>query len=112
MKESEVIKITLDVFERMVITNLLGTLRGPLTLIRQGLKALDIFELKPEERIEVGFQVIPPNRITWREGKEWELEVPQDVWDFIKLVMGAPDAELPLDRKMEGLLEKLGLGEE
>ena len=43
------IKVTLDVFERMVIVNLLGTLRGPSTLIRQGLKALDIFELKPME---------------------------------------------------------------
>ena len=28
MRESEVVKVTLDVFERMVIVNLLGTLRA------------------------------------------------------------------------------------
>ena len=111
MNDAKGIKVTRDVWERMVIVNLLGTLRGPLTLIRQGLKALDIFELKPEERLEVGFQIISPDRITWRSNMEWELEVPEDVWDFIKIVMGAPDAELPMDRKMVGLLEKLGLGE-
>ncbi len=110
MKEKKANVLSLSTWERITLINLLGAVQPNLAGFRKGMRALDLLELSPEEKTQVGLQTLAPGRLAWRDvTKEWEIEFSQETLSFIKMVLKAPEAKLPLVRETDVLLKKLGI---
>jgi len=103
--------IELTTWERVQLTLVVGSQvpgRNTVAAVRLGCKALDVLELTEEEKLKVGWMVLPDSRIEWRLGDttKWPLEFTDDVWNFIKQRVKAYQ-DWPVNRLTNALLDKI-----
>jgi len=67
-----------------------------------------VLELTEEEKLEVGWAVLPNDRIAWRPGDAtvWSLEFSDNVWNFVKQRAKAYQ-DWPVNRQANVLLDKI-----
>lgn len=99
-------EITLTNWERFWLGVIVSSGHGTIGQIRFGNKALDILEMTDEEKAEVGWQVLPPNQIGWRQERDWELKFEDDVWLIIQKYT-KNFQQWPQDRRTEALYDKV-----
>lgn len=103
--------LNLNTWQRLMLRALVATTHGDLRKIRQGLKALDVLELTPEEREAVGLVDHPDGGSTWTEaGHRFELEFSDEAIELLRELVAAKD-DWPMTRDVVDLCEQLGIEE-
>lgn len=98
-----------NTWQRLMLRALVATTHGDLRKIRQGLKALDVLELTPEEREAVGLVDHPDGGATWTEaGHRFELEFSDEAIELLRELVAAKD-DWPMSRDVVDLCEQLGV---
>jgi hypothetical protein len=68
-------KLELTTWQRMACIQALNAMTGHISLIRKGIKLLDILEMSEQEQAEVGM-VLQGAAFVWRDkARKWSLEV-------------------------------------
>ena len=67
-------KLQLTTWQRIVLYQIVGQLRGPVSLVRTASKLLDVLEMSEADRTEVGYRELPNGAATWRD-PERRLEI-------------------------------------
>lgn len=69
-------KLTLDVWERAMLVNVVGSVSGTAARIRKAGTALDILEFSPTEQKEINFRRLPNGNQTWNPSDiTYDLEI-------------------------------------
>jgi len=109
-------KLTVNVWERVMLGVVLGQLQGiNLATLRKASKALDVVEFSPTEAEEIGLVNLPNGGIAWTEGtKEYDLEIKDpEAAHVLKLAFSQYQGWKGQDtRGALVLAEKLGIEEE
>lgn len=58
-------KLTINIWERAMLVNVVGATGGTTAVIRIAGKALDILEFSPAEQKEINFRVLPGGNQAW-----------------------------------------------
>jgi len=75
MTEKAAIKLTVNVWQRLTLVQVLGEVRGNAATIRKVLGLLDIFELTEEEKAEVGYKINADGAVLWEHNCTYDMEV-------------------------------------
>lgn len=66
----------LDTWERVMLTEIIGSMRGDyVTITHKAGKLLDLLELTEDEKKEIGFVRFDNGNVVWQGDKEWEIEI-------------------------------------
>lgn len=66
----------LDTWERVMLTEIIGNMRGDyVTITHKAGKLLDLIELTEDEKKEIGFVRFGNGNVVWQGDKEWEIEI-------------------------------------
>ncbi len=69
-------KLTIDTWQRATLVTVVGRLQGPVAMIRNAGKLLDILEFSEEEQVEVGM-IQTPVGLQWsNRTRKWDIEIP------------------------------------
>ena len=86
-------KVELSTWQRLMLTQLVGEQRGPVSVIRKASKLLDTLEMTNEENFEIGLVQDAQVGFTWQDNeKRWELEIPGGLVPFLQDVVKNHDA--------------------
>lgn len=100
-------KVTLTIWERVVLAQIIGGRQGTIEQVRLGLAALEVLTLSDTEKLRVGLREATPGQFAWIEdGGEYDLEFPDDVWRLIQMYIGTCQT-WPIDVKSPMLCDKI-----
>lgn len=107
-------KYSLTIWERITLTDILGTQRGAAAEYRKACKLLDLIELTEAEGKKVDLVIFPDGRVSFdptQEGDPIEIDVADGNLDtFLKTVLRNKGDWMAAHRKMiDPLLEKFGI---
>lgn len=108
-------KLTLNTWERVTLTLLVGRVSGNVAVMRKAMKALDALELSDDEKGAVGFAALPSGSLRWEDGeKTFDVEIPdKEAAALVKRVFRENQEWQGIDAKrVVALAEKLGVEEE
>ena len=58
-------KLSLTTWQRVMLSTVVGNMRGDVRLMRKAMQAMDVLELTPEEIEEVNFRIMPNGQPAW-----------------------------------------------
>lgn len=69
-------KLQLTTWQRVILVEIIAALRGPVMLVRNGMRLLDILEISEEEGQQVGLTVQGNNQLRWTNAEHrWPIEI-------------------------------------
>lgn len=107
-------ELQLTTWERIALIQAVGNLRGPVSLVRNAGKLLDILELSDADIRTVGLVAVSGGGLRWNDQeREWPLTVPDgNLVILLKQTVQGFDQWGPGDlARIEGLLAKLGIAD-
>jgi hypothetical protein len=105
-------QLELTTWERIMLFQIVGGLRGPVALIRNAGKLLDILELRDEDAEQIGLVITDRGVVHWRnQERTWQIVI--DDRNLATLLTNAVkgfEGWQPGDvKRIEALLAKLGI---
>ena len=83
-------KLALSTWQRIMLWQMVGGLRGDVALMRRALPVLEILELSEADQEAVGLVRMADGQVRWAdEARIWELEVDQPAAMFLMEQVGA-----------------------
>ena len=106
---SQPLSLTLTTWQRVMITKIIGQLRGPLNVLREGMKLLDALELSAEDKATVGYVELPGGSARWEDVEHtWQIEVEANLMPLLRnQVQDWPDWPLAMLGQVEDFLAQL-----
>ena len=69
-------KLSVTTWQRVMLVQIVGNMRGNLLRIRKANKALDVLELSDKEKEQVGYLDLPDGSSRWQDTEHrWDLEI-------------------------------------
>lgn len=107
-------KLELTTWERIVLYQIVGGLRGPVALIRNAGKLLDVLELRGEDAEQVGLEITDRGVVHWRDqARTWSVAIDErNLETLLTNAVKGFEGWQPGDvKRIEALFAKLGLTE-
>ena len=107
-------KLELTTWERIVLYQIVGGLRGPVALIRNAGKLLDVLELRGEDAEQVGLEITDRGVVHWRDqARTWSVAIDERNLETLltNAVKGFEGWQRGDVKRIEALFAKLGLTE-
>jgi hypothetical protein len=104
-------KLELTTWQRMACIQALNAMTGHISLIRKGIKLLDILEMSEQERVEIGM-VLQDDVLTWQDKtRKWPLEITDGnlAEHLRRAVQGFQGWPQGSGREVVGLFDQLGI---